>query len=65
MFGLLLSGCCAGETMNNLALTFSYLGRHEDALAFIEAAINLLRRVLPDDHPHLGGIIVALIAPLH
>jgi hypothetical protein len=51
--------------MNNLALTYSILGRHEDALAFIQTAINLLRRVLPDDHPLLGGIIVALIALLH
>lgn len=55
----------AGETMNNLALTYSNLGRHEDALAFIQTAINILRRELPDDHPNLGEIIVALIALLY
>ncbi len=40
--------------MNNLAMTYSALGRHADALAMQERALEFLRRVLPADHPSIG-----------
>jgi hypothetical protein len=40
--------------MSNLAQTYSALGRHADALAMEEQALELRRRVLPADHPDIG-----------
>jgi hypothetical protein len=40
--------------MNNLSATYSALGRHSDALAMGEAALEFRRRVLPEDHPDIG-----------
>ena len=40
--------------MNNLAQTYSALGRHADALAMGEQALEFSRRVLPADHPDIG-----------
>ena len=40
--------------MGNLAQTYSALGRHADALAMGERALEFQRRVLPVDHPHIG-----------
>jgi tetratricopeptide (TPR) repeat protein len=40
--------------MNNLAMTYSALGRHADALAMAEQALEFRRRVLPADHPDIG-----------
>ena len=40
--------------MNNLAKTYSDLGRHTDALAMKEKVLELQRRVLPADHPDIG-----------
>ncbi len=40
--------------MNNLAQTYSELGRHADALAMKERVLEFQRRVLPADHPHIG-----------
>ena len=40
--------------MNNLALTYEVLGRHADALAMGEQALEFQRRVLPEDHPDIG-----------
>ena len=40
--------------MNNLAATYSVLGRHADALAMGEQALELWRRVLPANHPSIG-----------
>ena len=40
--------------MNNLAVTYSELGRHADALAMQEKVLEHLRRVLPADHPDIG-----------
>jgi hypothetical protein len=40
--------------MVNLAVFFSELGRHADALAMEEQALELRRRVLPADHPDIG-----------
>ena len=40
--------------MNNLASTYSALGRHKDALAMNERVLEFRRRVLPEDHPEIG-----------
>ncbi len=40
--------------MNNLAGTYSVLGRHADALAMGEEVLKFRRRVLPANHPDIG-----------
>jgi hypothetical protein len=40
--------------MNNLALTYTELGRHADALAMGEQVLEFQRRELPANHPLLG-----------
>jgi hypothetical protein len=40
--------------MNNLASTYSALGRHADALAMGERVLEFQRRVLPANHPDIG-----------
>ena len=40
--------------MGNLALTYSDLGRHDDALAMGERVLEFFRRVLPENHPSIG-----------
>jgi hypothetical protein len=40
--------------MNNLASTYSALGRHADALAMGERVLEFRRRVLPANHPEIG-----------
>ena len=40
--------------MNNLAMTYSALGRHADALAMGEQVLEFRRRVLPANHPSIG-----------
>ncbi len=40
--------------MNNLARTYSELGRHADALAMEEQVLEFMRRVLPANHPDIG-----------
>jgi hypothetical protein len=40
--------------MGNLALTYSALGRHADALAMNERVLEFRRRVLPANHPKIG-----------
>jgi hypothetical protein len=40
--------------MNNLAGTYSALGRHADALAMKERVLEFQRRVLPSDHSDIG-----------
>ena len=44
----------AGSSMINLAGTYRALGRHADALALQEKALEFRRRVLPEDHPAIG-----------
>ena len=44
----------AGTAMNNLGLSYSYLGRHSEALAMRESVLEFYRRVLPADHPDIG-----------
>ncbi len=40
--------------MANLAMSYSNLGRFEDALAMEESVLELRRRVLPENHPDIG-----------
>jgi len=40
--------------MGNLAVTYSALGRHADALAMGEQVLEFRRRVLPANHPDIG-----------
>jgi hypothetical protein len=40
--------------MDHLARTYSSLGRHADALAMGEKALEFQRRVLPANHPDIG-----------
>jgi hypothetical protein len=40
--------------MNNLGFTYRVIGRHADALAMIEKALEFYRRVLPANHPDIG-----------
>ena len=41
--------------MNNLADTYSALGRHEDALELQEKTLEFRRRVLPENDPQIGA----------
>ena len=40
--------------MNNLAVSYSALGRHEEALEMREKTLEFYRRVLPENHPDIG-----------
>ena len=40
--------------MSNLAVSYSKLGRHSDALAMRERVLEFRRRVLPENHPDIG-----------
>jgi hypothetical protein len=40
--------------MSQVALTYRDLGRHADALAMFERALEFNRRVLPENHPPTG-----------
>ena len=44
-----------GAAMGDLANTYSDLGRHQDALLMIEKTLEFQRRVLPENHPHIGA----------
>jgi hypothetical protein len=44
-----------GAAMNNLANTYSAVGRHQDALAMKEKTLGYMRRVLPENHPDIGA----------
>ena len=40
--------------MSNLALSYSDLGRHQEALEMREKTLEFRRRVLPENHPSIG-----------
>ena len=40
--------------MGNLGTSYCNLGRHSEALAMQESALEFYRRVLPADHPLIG-----------
>jgi hypothetical protein len=39
--------------MNNLAVWYATLGRHQDALQFAREALRILQATLPPSHPHV------------
>jgi hypothetical protein len=41
--------------MNNLAASYSDVGRHQEALDMREKTLEFRRRVLPENHPEIGG----------
>ena len=43
-----------GQAMGNLAGTYGALGRHQDALMLKQKTLEFLRRVLPENHLHIG-----------
>ena len=43
-----------GDAMGNLALTYSALGRHQDALVLKEKTLEFRRRFLPENSLHIG-----------
>ena len=40
--------------MNNLADSYSDLGRHQEAVEMEEKTLEFRRRVLPENHPDIG-----------
>ena len=40
--------------MNNLAISYSDLGRHQEAVEMEEKTLEFRRRVLPENHPDIG-----------
>ena len=49
--------------MSHLAMSYSNLGRHEDALAMEERVVEFYRRVLPENHPDIGEGRVGSVVP--
>ncbi len=49
-----LTRSVTGVAMGNLALTYSALGRHQDAVVLQEKTLEFQRRVLPENHPSIG-----------
>ena len=52
---LKLTLCALGNAMNNLANTYSALGRHQDALVMKKKTLEFMRRVLKENHPVIGA----------
>ena len=50
-----------GAATNNLASTYSALGRHQDALVLEEKTVEFWRRVLPQNHPDTGVTRLCLL----
>jgi hypothetical protein len=40
--------------MGNLAISYSILGRHQDAILMKEKTLEFQRRVLPENHPDIS-----------
>ena len=50
----LLKHYTLGKAMGFLAITYSALGRHQEAVVMMEKTLEFQRRVLPDTHPQIG-----------
>jgi hypothetical protein len=52
-----------GAAMRDLAATYVVLGRRDEALELQQEVLEFNRRVLPEDHPHIGegGVWVTLL----
>jgi hypothetical protein len=53
------------ETLNRLAASYRYVGRHADALDMFEQVLAFRRRVLPADHPYIVDSMVNLAVSYH
>jgi len=40
--------------MGSLAISYSHLGRHQEAVEMREKTLEFRRRVLPENHPDIG-----------
>jgi hypothetical protein len=40
--------------MGSLAVMYGQVGRNEDAFLMDQKTLEFQRRVLPEDHPHIG-----------
>ena len=40
--------------MRNLAISYSALGRHQEAVEMREKTLEFTQRVLPENHPDIG-----------
>ena len=40
--------------MGNLAVSYTDLGRHQEAVEMKEKTLEFFRRVLPENHPDIG-----------
>ena len=40
--------------MQGLAISYSALGRHQEAVEMNEKTLEFYRRVLPENHPYIG-----------
>ena len=40
--------------MQGLSNSYSYLGRHQEAVEMREKTLEFFRRVLPENHPDIG-----------
>ncbi len=58
MLMLSLTLFALGAAMGNVALTYSDLGRHQDALSMGEKTLEFRRRVLSENHPDIGATFV-------
>jgi len=43
-----------GGDMHNLAVSYTALGRHQDALPLRQKTLEIRRRVFPENHPTIG-----------
>ncbi len=48
--------------MNSLAVTYGELGLHQDALELRDKTLEFLQRVLPENHPDIGAMLLLLLS---
>jgi len=59
---LTLSRSVPGNAMNSLAVTYGELGLHQDALELRDKTLEFLQRVLPENHPDIGAMLLLLLS---
>ena len=47
--------------MNNVAGTLAELGRHAEAVELFEKTLAFRQRILPENHPDIGDLVVVPI----
>ena len=43
-----------GDAMANVGMSHMELGQYQEALVLMEKALELKRRILPENHPQIG-----------